>query len=294
MTDFSPMLATKCDKPLDTLLDQVWEPKLDGIRCFVHDGKLFTRQGNNVTEKFPDIVVPPLGVYLDGEIIFTNEDGHYDPNSFTKCQKRTRNNAHTTYGLARLVLFDFHNPFHGHTQDVLHTRRKNMRSWYEGRADRLCNVDMIDVFTDPDLDLLPILNSMGYEGVMIKAPRSYYTPGKRSKQWLKHKFLQDASFVVTGYEEGEGSLEGTVGALHLSLVKGSDIIDVGKVGTGMSVTERHHLLDTINLGEPFVVDVEFQEVSTQGKLRFPSYKGIRTDVSVTDCTYEQLDTSKGR
>lgn len=311
LTDFSPMLATKTELIVpkqdgrvsaNMAENYIWEPKYDGIRAYAWKGELYSRQGNKITDRFPEIVVPRLDIVLDGEIVFFTDQGFYNPRSFTLCAKRTNKNYHLTYGDAYFVVFDQYNPKTEFARDTLDKRRSGLRRFMEGAELAMMgrtqnrsqqNLRLVDEFDEPGLDLLPIVKNLGYEGVMLKAKRSYYTPGKRSSQWLKYKFVQDGSFIVTGYDEGEGSLTGTVGALHLSVVDGSTIIDVGKVGTGMTLDERNHLLDTINLGEPFVVDVEYQEVGTQGKLRFPSYKGIRTDVQVTDCTKDQL-TSKGR
>ena len=41
-------------------------------------------------------------------------------------------------------------------------------------------------------------------------------------------------------------------------------------------------------GQPFVVDVECMEVTAAGRLRFPVYAGVRDDISVLDCTVDQL------
>lgn len=66
----------------------------------------------------------------------------------------------------------------------------------------------------------------------------------------------------------------------------------GKVGTGMKGKDLDELMaalteSTAN-GEFLVVDVEYQELTSDGQLRFPSYRGIRMDVSYDQCGTSQL------
>ena len=43
----------------------------------------------------------------------------------------------------------------------------------------------------------------GHEGVMVKNPNSFYSPGKRGKNWLKKKPLMETlDLVVVGAEWG--------------------------------------------------------------------------------------------
>lgn len=54
--------------------DLVWEPKWDGYRALVGDGRIFSRNGTNLTPLFPDLrpvlsARLPSDVVLDGEVI---------------------------------------------------------------------------------------------------------------------------------------------------------------------------------------------------------------------------------
>ena len=52
----------------------------------------------------------------------------------------------------------------------------------------------------------------GYEGIMIKDPKSYYEC-KRSTTWLKSKPFIEISLEVKDYEEGTGRNKGKLGAV---------------------------------------------------------------------------------
>ncbi len=41
-------------------------------------------------------------------------------------------------------------------------------------------------------------------------------------------------------------------------------------------------------GEEFVVEAEYANFTADKRLRFPSYKGVRSDLSHTDCTLAQF------
>ena len=54
---------------------------------------------------------------------------------------------------------------------------------------------------------------------MLRDPHSFYE-NKRSKSLLKVKTFQDDEATVLGYTDGQGRLEGLVGALRVRTDKG--------------------------------------------------------------------------
>jgi DNA ligase 1 len=75
----APMLAQKATQPFDDE-QYIAEPKMDGFRLILStlDGvKAYTRHGNEVTARFPDLWQPPIppGTVLDGELIVTDNHG---------------------------------------------------------------------------------------------------------------------------------------------------------------------------------------------------------------------------
>ncbi len=89
---------------------------------------------------------------------------------------------------------------------------------------------------------------------------------------LKVKHFQDAEARVVGHEPGKGRHKGRLGALLVELADGTKF----SVGTGFSDAEREK--------PPAVgsqIQFRYQELSDGGVPRFPSYVGVRSDVSPT-------------
>lgn len=102
----------------------------------------------------------------------------------------------------------------------------------------------------------------------------------------------DIDCVVTGYNLGAKGKQhdGKLGAFNIGLYKDGKLVDIGKCPTMTQSerdrwTERMLNKDTVQ----YVIQVKASEVTTAGKLRFPSYVRERTDKKPEECIYEQLD-----
>ena len=146
------------------------------------------------------------------------------------------------------------------------------------------------------------------EGLMAKRLGSPYQPGRRSGDWLKIKIVQGQEFVVGGWVPLKGDARRGVGALLLGYyepVAGSPVrgnrrrrlVYAGKVGTGFTdedrATLKRRLQEVERPSSPFgesrdlpqaffvepklVAEVEYRGWTPVGRLRQPSYKGLRTD-----------------
>ena len=148
---------------------------------------------------------------------------------------------------------------------------------------------------------------LSLEGVVSKRRDRPYEPG-RGRSWLKVKCIQEQEFVVGGFTEPKGARTG-LGALLLG-VNGENgaLAYAGKVGTGFTgpVAKRlRERLDRIQISQsPFerrppgaaeahwvkpelVAEVEFTEWTEDGRLRHPSFKGIREDKAAADVVRER-------
>lgn len=146
--------------------------------------------------------------------------------------------------------------------------------------------------------------AMGVEGIVSKRLAAPYRSG-RSDAWLKIKFNQRREFVVVGFTDSE-SVDHQLGAMMLAEPSGEGTWRyVGRVGTGFShetlglLRKRLEpaqirecplpthppdipLRDARWVGPEMIVEIEFHKQSKDGILRFPSFKGIRDDLSVDD------------
>lgn len=111
------------------------------------------------------------------------------------------------------------------------------------------------------------IEGLGGEGLMLRQPGSKYISG-RSDTLLKVKTFFDAEAKVMGHAPGTGRHKGRLGALKVVLPDGTAF----KVGTGFSDAERE--------APPEVGDIitfRYQELTSAGVPRFPTYVGIRHD-----------------
>jgi bifunctional non-homologous end joining protein LigD len=155
------------------------------------------------------------------------------------------------------------------------------------------------------------------EGIVAKKLGSPYRPGKRGRDWLKVKTTYEADVVIGGWTRGEGSRSERFGSLLVGAYEGGNLRFTGAVGTGFNDRTLDDLLgkmraletdtnpfdsdpqnDKVRWGKPIknphwtrpqlVAVVEFRELTSAGKLRAPSFKGLREDKGPQDCLFEDL------
>ncbi|CAN5604585.1 hypothetical protein BH09MYX1_BH09MYX1_24750 [soil metagenome] len=113
------------------------------------------------------------------------------------------------------------------------------------------------------------VEALGGEGLMLRQPKSSYEVG-RSSTLLKVKTFHDAEARVVAHVAGAGRHKGRLGALTVELGDGTKF----NVGTGFSDAERE-----APPGIGTLITFRYQELSTGGVPRFPSYVGTRDDVA---------------
>src|SRR5205814_8763189 len=96
--------------------------------------------------------------------------------------------------------------------------------------------------TDPEhLDrIFAETRERGNEGLMVKGPRSPYTPGRRGLAWLKLKRpLATLDVVVTAVEWGHGKRRGVLSDYTFAVRDTStgELVNVGKAYTGLTDAE---------------------------------------------------------
>lgn len=115
----------------------------------------------------------------------------------------------------------------------------------------------------------------GYDGAIFRDPRGGWIKGDNGTngEIIKVKPRDTYSFKVVGFTEGKGKNLGTVGSLLLEDGEGKD---VGSVNCGDNDTRSKDYYYSVLEGN--FIDVEFMGVTAYGKLREPTYKGVRHDV----------------
>ena len=99
--------------------------------------------------------------------------------------------------------------------------------------------------TDPQL-VLAASAELGLEGIVCKHLESQYTPGLRSRDWIKTPHRQRNSFVIGGWLPGMGPNSRTVGALLVGAHADDGCLEFcGVVGAGLSTAERRRLTEAL-------------------------------------------------
>ena len=144
--------------------------------------------------------------------------------------------------------------------------------------------------------LFEAAQARGNEGLMIKDPRSPYTPGRRGKSWLKLKReLATLDVVVTAVEWGHGKRIGVLSDYTFAVREGERLVNIGKAYSGLTDAEiaemtQWFLEHTIEdqgfrrLVEPrIVLEVAFNNMMRSDRhesgyaLRFPRIVRLRPD-----------------
>jgi bifunctional non-homologous end joining protein LigD len=304
-----PMLATAGDLPAGDGDDWSYEFKWDGIRtvAYVEGGsvRLMTRGDHEATASFPELrglgeLLGSRSAVLDGEVIALGDDGRPSFEALqprlqvTVAERARRLSARTpvTYMLFDLLYLD--------GQPTLDRTYDERRRLLEGLKLDGQHWLVPPSHPGPGGQVLAAARATGLEGVVAKRRDSPYVPGRRSRDWIKAKLVRTQEVVIGGWTEGAGTRNGRLGALLVGIPEGTGLRYAGKVGTGFDEQTLRTLQSLLNerrqpdppftagltaadragasWAEPNLVgEVRFSEWTKAGKLRQPSWRGLRTD-----------------
>lgn len=314
------MLATAGDLPPD---DAAWayEMKWDGLRAIADVGAgvvtITSRTGRDVTASYPELqamasAVGEHQVVLDGEIVAFG--GGTWPSFEALQQRMNLTSARQVSQRAAEV------PVTYLAFDLLAADGESLLAQpYSLRRSRLDELGLDGpswqtppAFTGvPGADVRDLSRRHGLEGIMAKRLASRYDPGKRSASWRKIKNVRRQEFVVGGWKPGEGNRAEVIGSLIVGVQGPAGLTYAGHVGTGFSQQALRMLMarlaplrrDASPFGESvpaehargavwaepvLVVEVEFADWTSSGRLRAPSYQGLRDDKDPADVIREPV------
>jgi bifunctional non-homologous end joining protein LigD len=299
------MLATAGRLPQGD--DWAYEVKWDGVRALVAvEGgavRATSRNGNDITGGYPELrsLSGLPDVLLDGEIVAFVE-GRPD---FGALQNRMHVRSPKPELVAATPVAFI--PF-----DVLHAQDSSVLSLpYDARRAVLDELlpDAPAPFLGDGQLLLDLTREQGLEGVVAKRRDSGYLPGRRTESWVKCKHVYRQSAVVCGWKEGDGGRSGQLGSLLMGVQSDAGLVLIGRVGTGFTAATlrqwKQRLAPIARATSPFdvpvpaedartahwvdpvhVIEVEYTSWTSDGRLRHPSYKGLRDDLRVEDVVRE--------
>jgi bifunctional non-homologous end joining protein LigD len=302
-SEYVPQLATLVRIPPsgDEWLHEI---KYDGYRigCRIRHGKvtLISRNGKDWTQAFPDIAKAALTLdvddaLLDGEVAAILPDGRTSFQALQNAGGQSR--ASIVYYVFDLLRLDGTSI----ASLPLEERKRRLRTLIGRRkagrrqADRIRYADHVD---GNGAQVFEHASRVGLEGIISKRRDRPYVPGRRG-DWVKTKCVQRQELVIGGFTDPEGARAG-IGALLIGYYETDRLVFAGRVGTGFSqkaATELRRRLEAIGQKtSPFspppagplartahwvkprlVCEVEFTEWTADGKIRHPSYQGLRLD-----------------
>jgi bifunctional non-homologous end joining protein LigD len=308
--ELSPQLPTLVERaPAGD--DWLHEIKLDGYRllAFVEGGRvrLVTRKGQDWTAKFRPLAealaaaLPVAEAVLDGEAVALQPDG---TTSFAALQQALSDKRPERL---HLYLFDLlHLDGWDLRESPLAERKALLRRLLPPAAEGVVRYSDHVEGQGEAFHLQACRHRL--EGVVSKRADARYRPG-RSRDWVKTKCLERQELVIGGFTEPSGSRQG-LGSLLLGFFEGGRLVYAGRCGTGFTtevLADLRARFDRLERKTPaftdpptgadargvhwvspkLVCEVEFTEWTEDGRLRHPSFQGLREDKDPAEVTRER-------
>ncbi|MFT4287351.1 DNA ligase [Nocardioides sp.] len=276
------------------------EVKWDGVRILASRVSevlsLTTRNERDATTAWPEVaaVAPAGDLLVDGEIIALGEHGRPD---FRALAER----IHARGAAARRLSAEI--PATYLVFDLLRLDGRDLTGLpLAERREILAGIDLAgwqlpEVYDDGPM-LHEATRQQRLEGIVSKRLDSTYRPGERTRAWLKFAHRYRGSYVVGGWRPQVDTTD-RLAALLVGEVTDAGLVYRGRVGSGIGPRESAILRRLLVPGErsPFADEVPrpaatgtfwvrptvVVDVDTHGtgydRLRQPSYRGVRTDLS---------------
>ncbi len=290
-----PMLASAAARP-PVGDDWAFELKWDGFRALAlvtQDGtELRARSGGDLGPRFAGLDDLRRGMVwqeavFDGELVVLDERGRAD---FQALQSGR--------GVVTYVVFDV---LYADGEWLLECPWSERRARLEagllpGREPRIMRSEHV---IGRGADLLAAARAEEIEGIVGKRIGAPYRPGRRSTDWVKVKCRPEDEFVIVGWSEGTGSRRHGLGAVLVGAPDGGRAPAFrGAVGSGIGPDLADTLrarLEPLARPGPETADappdlrgahwvsprlrcrVEYAEVTADGRLRAPVFRGLVGD-----------------
>ena len=296
------------------------EYKYDGFRLQIHRNndeiKLFTRNLEEVSKQFPDIIsivksnIKSKNFIIDCEAIGINrKNGSWMP--FQKVSRRIKRK----YDIDKIIdeipislrIFDIIYEDNNLINTKFYERRKILENIVKHKKDYIELSELIITNSSDELNKFYKKSLKdGAEGIMLKNLSGIYKPGSRVGFGLKMKpTMENLDLVITGAEWGTGKRANWLSSFELSCKNKDNFLTIGKMGTGIKEKDEEgvsfgHLTKlltkfiisesgkTVKLKPGIIVEVAYEELQKSENynsgyaLRFPRFVRLREDLSLDD------------
>lgn len=264
--------------------------KIDGGRIIAlkENGQVsfYTRAGQKyeglVDLEFEMLRFMPDNTCLDGEITLLDSKGLSSKEQYKQTMKIVRQTTNPEKHGIKMLVFDWMPADEFKKQDC-HYSYQGRRQWlgeifsnHEFKFFEMLPTLYVGTDTSKITEILEEQVAKGEEGIMIN---DYHAPYefKRTNSLLKVKKMQTLDLEIIDFEEGEGRLAGTLGAVLVRYKDGN----VVKVGSGFSDQLRKEIWQNRHTHLGTICEIQYFEETTNadgGKsLRFPIFKDFRYD-----------------
>ncbi len=290
----------------------VHETKFDGYRLLGlrtgHTVALITRNGKDWTGSFPGLSEALSGLaaesaVLDMEAVVLDGHGKSDFQSLQNALGEGGDRGRIIAYVFDLLFLDGDDL----TKLPLLRRKEKLRSLL-GTSNTLRYSDHI---TGRGEQMFAAACKAGLEGIISKLADAPYLPG-RGRSWLKIKCSLRQEFIIVGFSDPRKG-DRALGALYLGYQKDGKLQYAGKVGTGFTMKSARELTDrltkistsqpvlsraeTVGVGAgewgavhwvkpTLLCEVSFTEWTADGRIRHPSFQGLREDKSASQVRKE--------
>ncbi|KYG04564.1 DNA ligase D [Sorangium cellulosum] len=289
----------------------LYEVKFDGYRMLaqLRGGRvtLLTRRGQDWTERFASVRddlarLPAREAVLDGEIVIVGPDGVTD---FQALQNALSDGNDGREGRLMYFVFDLLYLDGRDLRDCAQVTRKRALEALLEEAPEEGTLRYTEHLEEDGAAVFQHACKLGIEGVIAKRPEAPYRSG-RGSSWLKVKCGKRQEFVIVGFTEPTGARQG-LGAILVGVNRSGKLAYAGKVGTGFTnktLTTLRSRLESIERAKPafagaprmrgvhwvepeLLAEVQFSAWTRDGRLRHPSFEGLREDRTPESVTVER-------
>jgi len=283
--------------------DYIYELKLDGVRCIAYldntGTELRNKRNLRVSSIYPELNEIHKQVkkrcILDGELIVV-KDGKPD---FNEMQRRS-----LMTNKFRIELASSKFPVSFTAYDILYLdgrvltdltllKRKELLQKTVRENDRLAISRYIE---EKGIELYNLTVQQNLEGIVAKHIDSKYYIDKKTKDWIKIKYLKDDDYVVCGYIEKSSNIVSIV----LGQYQNNELTYKGHVTMGVNQEDFSTIINTKRIEVPhfsvpkgnenaiwiepkLVCTVKYMTKTETGRLRQPVFKGLRDDKTPHEC-----------
>lgn len=208
-TPIKPMLLHMGNnEEIDDNPEWIYDIKWDGWRILLHKQgervEAYTRHGNNITAKFPELQevgrsIKEHTAIIDCEgVVLRNGVSVFDDFAYRgKLSNKSKIEQSTLTHPATFIAFDVIATDKPHTNKPLVQRKEILSSIIEPSSNLLVTPSI----AGNGSNIFQLTKEKGMEGIVGKRYNSTYKTNHRSHDWLKYKHFKITDAVILGYKE---------------------------------------------------------------------------------------------